>query len=198
MTTTIDFYFDFMSPYAYLAHHRLIELASRHGAQIAYHPIDLQQAKLAAGNTGPSNRDIPAKIRYLSKDLSRWASKYDVPLATPANHLSERVNIGTFYAIDRGETQRYVKEVWHRTWGIGGDFTAPELLSEVSSVMGWNPRDFVDAIDSESLRTRYAQGNQQAQAKGVFGVPIFMVDEEMWWGNDRLPFVDEYLSAQRA
>lgn len=196
--TTIDFYFDFMSPYAYLAHHGLIDLAKRHSAQVVYHPIDLVQAKLAAGNTGPSNRDIPAKIRYLSKDLSRWAARYGVPLATPANHLSERVNIGAFYAIDRGDTQRYVEEVWHRTWGLGGDFTAPELLAEVSSVLDWKLRDVVAAIESDALRSRYAQSNLQAQAKGVFGVPTFMVGDEMWWGNDRLPFLDDYLRVQRA
>src|SRR3546814_3604932 len=83
MTATIDFYFDFISPFSYLAQLRLPEIARRHGRALAYHPIDIPEAKIAAGNYGPSNREVPAKIKVLTADLQRLGRRYDVPLTFP-------------------------------------------------------------------------------------------------------------------
>jgi 2-hydroxychromene-2-carboxylate isomerase len=64
--------------------------------------------------------------------------------------------------------------------------------------MGWAPDDFVAFVRSEDSRTRYQQSTQQAHARGVFGVPTMIVGGEMWWGNDRLDFLEEFLQARAA
>lgn len=191
----IDFYFDFMSPFAYLARHELARLAKKHQCQINYRVIDLVKAKLAIGNDGPSNRDLPVKLRYLMTDLQRWADRYGVPLNTVKNHNSHCLNLGTFYAIDHDQADQYVEVAYRHTWGSGGAPDDEALQRAVASELGWNEDEFIRFIGSEEAESRYEANNQSATAKGIFGVPTTVIDEQMWWGNDRLFFVDEYLSS---
>ncbi|PJJ06705.1 2-hydroxychromene-2-carboxylate isomerase [Janthinobacterium sp. 67] len=192
---TLVFYFDFMSPFAYLAHHRLTAIAERFGYVVQYKPIDLRQAKLAAGNTGPSNREIPPKLRYLATDMNRWAAAYGVPIAFPPSFDSDRINKGLFYAVDQGQAANYVSAAWHRVWGLGGDMSDEGLLREVASELGWPADEFLASTNGTDARQRYEDNNREAQSKGVFGVPTMMVGEQMWWGNDRLNFLVEYLES---
>jgi len=195
MERKLEFFFDFMSPFAYLAHKRLPALAEQHGYEVEYRPIDLPSAKKAAGNTGPSNREIPVKLRYLTTDMKRWAARYGVPLNFPPSLDSARLNRGTFYAIDRGHARDYVERAWLAAWGHGGDMSSPQFLSAVAAEMGWPVADFVGFTLSELSATRYEASNREAQRRGVFGVPTAMIGEEMWWGNDRLDFLGEYLES---
>lgn len=194
--SNIDFYFDFMSPYSYLAHCRLPALAQKYGCEIVYKPIDLKAAKLAAGNTGPATAQMPVKLRYAIADLTRWKNRYQIPLAfanTPP--LSERANKGVYYALEKGQAEPYVNALWDATFGVGGDFNSDELLGGVASQLGWEPKEFLQFIDSDMAAELYDKGNKEAQERGVFGAPIMMVGDEMWWGNDRLDFLEEYLAA---
>lgn len=194
--TTIDFYFDFVSPYSYLANCRLPQIARERGCEIAYHPIDLKAAKLAAGNTGPATAQMPLKLRYAIADLSRWAAHYGVSIAfsTAGIPNSTPANIGTYYAIDRGLTAEYLAKMWQATFGSGGAIGSEQVSRDVAAQMGWQGDDFLAFIASDEAIRRYDEGNAQAQARGVFGAPIMMVGDEMWWGNDRLDFLDEYLA----
>lgn len=120
MIEPIDFYFDLVSPYAYLAHTQLPKLAERVGSSVVYHPVNLDTVKRAAGNTGPSSRDMPVKHKYLRTDLRRWADLYGVPLSPPTGYGSMRLNAGALLAIDRGCAQQYLNLAWTRVWGEGG------------------------------------------------------------------------------
>lgn len=193
MTKTIEFYLDFMSPYAYLAHHHLLQMQSEFGFALRYHPIDLTEVKIAVGNTGPSNRAIPAKIAYLSVDLQRWASRYGIPLTVPGSHDSKMANIGLLVANDRHKAPEYCHAVWARTWGAGGDFASLALLGDVAEELGWNSAEFCELIASVKLENSYQKETDAAVSAGVFGVPIMMLGDEMWWGNDRLIFLQQQL-----
>lgn len=195
MIRQIDFFFDFMSPFAYLAHQRLPVLASEYGYVLKYKPINLPAAKKAAGNTGPSNREIPAKLRYLTTDMKRWAERYGVPMKFPPSLDSDLINKGTFYAIDRHQTQNYVAAAWRLLWGEGGDPSAAETLTEVALEMGWSPTDFTAYLNSPGAAECYRKCNQEAHRRGVFGVPTMLIGDDMWWGNDRLPFLAEHLKS---
>ena len=197
---TIDFYFDFLSPYSYLAHCRLPQVAAKHGARINYLPIDLKAAKLAAGNTAPPTVAIPAKMAYAMADFTRWAARYGAPIAfTRAGPPDPLVaNLVTFYALDHGQAADYVAAMWAATFGSGGRLRAEAVLQQVCTTMGWNHDDVRAFAASDEAAARYAQGNAAAQAAGVFGVPTMVVDGEMYWGNDRLDFLDEHLSEQGA
>jgi 2-hydroxychromene-2-carboxylate isomerase len=194
MRQTVDFYFDFMSPYAYLAHHRLVGMTRRLGWGVDYRPVDLAQAKLAVGNTGPANREMPIKHRYLRIDLKRWADLYSVPFVPPASYGAERVNRGAFYAIDRNCAEAYVTLAWHRIWGEGVAMDSDELLREVGRSMGWDVEDLVRYTESEAAIQRLRASNGAATQRGVFGVPTMAIGDEIWWGNDRMDFVETHMN----
>lgn len=193
MKNQLDFYFDFLSPFAYLAETQIGAIADRYGLELHYKPMNLQAAKLAAGNNGPSNRQIAVKLHYLTTDLERWAKRYGVPLKFPPGYASERANRGTFYAIDRGQQRDYVGHLYQAVWGRGEEMSDEAVLSKVAENLGWSGDEFLDYTQGKDSARRYADINNEAQARGVFGVPAMFVDQEMWWGNDRLPFLTEYL-----
>lgn len=195
MAGPLHFYLDLMSPFAYLAHTQLPGLARRHGLDVVYHPVNLPQLKLAAGNTGPSNVTIPIKLRYLLTDLRRWADRYGVPLAFPTSLDSALANKAVLYAADRGQAEPYVTAMWHAVWGAGGDPREPALLARVAAAMGWDAPEVAAFVASPEAERRYAESTKGANARGVFGVPTMVLGDEMWWGNDRLPFLAEFLAA---
>lgn len=196
---TVDFYFDFMSPFGYLAAHRLPELAKAHHgrARFVCHPIDLVAARFKAGNTGPFNRDQPAKMKALLMDLERWAKRYGIPFAFPKGLDSKRLNKGWLVAEARGRGATYLAVAYEAVWGRGGDPADGALHAEVATACGLSAEELSAAIDSPETAAAYDRENEAAQARGVFGVPIFLVDDQIYWGNDRIEFLEEYLGSSR-
>ena len=194
---TIDFYFDFISPFSYLAHQRLPRLAARFGYGLDYHVADLAKLKRLAGNTAPRMVDMPLKLRYSRIDQQRWAGRYGVPITPPAgSHDSSWLNRGIFFAATKKQAADYVTAVWTRMRRDGRDLAQESTWREVAQDLGWNADEFVGAICSAESLTRYEQASQEAHERGVFGVPTMLIGNEMWWGNDRLDFLEDYLTAQ--
>ena len=104
MNKSFIFYFDMMSPYSYLAHVKLPALAEKYGYELDYRVMDIPRAKKAAGNYGPSNRDIPPKIKVLIADLNRWADRYQVPMSFPKSLEVQPWNVGVLFAKEKGTT----------------------------------------------------------------------------------------------
>jgi 2-hydroxychromene-2-carboxylate isomerase len=193
----IGYYFDFWSPYAYLASERLANIAEQQGWTIDYRPIDLTRAKLEAGNTGPPNLAIPPKIRYLMTDLKRWAARYGLPIGgVPKGKDTKRINIGALLAQDRGMARDYVREGFDAVWGQAGDPNSDELLTALAAKLGWDAQEFLRYLGSSEAEERYESVFAEAVKRGVFGVPIMTVGDEMWWGNDRLEFLEQFLETQ--
>ena len=194
MGELIEFFFDFMSPYSYLAHQQVPALAVRFARPLVYRVIDLGEVKRLTGNVGPSTRQMPLKLRYARTDMKRWADRIGVPIVAPESNDSTRLNCGVFYAAERDQLMPYVDCVWDRTWGRGAPMDAT-TLREVATAMGWDVEDFVTFTGSDAAIRRYREQTQDAHERGVFGVPTLMTGGEMWWGNDRLDFVEDYLEA---
>lgn len=195
----IDFYFDFLSPYSYIAHTQLPGLARKHGRTLAYHPVDLQQLKIAGGNTGPSSREQPLKSRYNAQDFRRWSQRYGISIVRPAGYdPRHRLNTGAFYALDHHRMEAYAAAAWDRVWGKGGNLADEALIAAVARELGWNADEFLAYTLSEAPAAKFQAETDAAHARGVFGVPTMMIGEEMWWGNDRLFFLDEYLAGHAA
>jgi 2-hydroxychromene-2-carboxylate isomerase len=195
---TIEFYFDFISPFSYLASQRLPALAARFGCDVAPKVINLAQAKLLAGNTGPTSREQPLKRRYNQKDKERWARRYGVPIENPKSYGPDRLNKGVFFAEDHAAREPYIADVWRRVWGEGGDMAGDAILRDAARARGWNEREFMAYVASREADARYEAATRAAHARGVFGVPTMMIGDEMWWGNDRLDFLEDDLAARGA
>ena len=192
----IDFYFDFISPFSYLAHVKLPELAERQGAKIVYHPIDIPTAKIAAGNYGPSNREVTPKIKIMLADLHRWAERYGVPLAFPKSFDCLKWNTAALFASEHDCAQAFVTEAYQRIWGEGIDPSDDKELRGAASAVGLNADELIAFVDSSAGQTQFRKSCVDAHANSIFGAPIMMVGEEYFWGNDRLDFLEEYLEKQ--
>lgn len=197
MIGTIDFYFDFLSPFAYLAQQRLPAIADRFGCTLSYRPVDLARLKLLARNTGPATREMPIKLAYMRADMQRWAHRYGVSLHPLKSYDSARLNRGTLFAAARGMAHVYVDYAWRRVYGEGADLADRSLLSEIASRFGWSQADLVAFIDSPGATKAYEESTQEAHRRGAFGVPSMMIGDRLWWGNDRLEFLEEHLVAMR-
>jgi 2-hydroxychromene-2-carboxylate isomerase len=194
MPETIPFYFDFLSPYAYLAHHRLCQIAARFGAQLDYRPIDLPRARQFTFGTTPPPPG-PRRVEYIRQDLARWAQRYGVPVVFPASRDTERLHRAALFAIARGQAGDFVREAFHQTWGLGRDPADPALLGELAEPLGWNGAELRAWIDSGAATSEFEKRNLEAHERGVFGVPTTCVRDQMFWGNDRLDFVEEALAS---
>ena len=220
MTRRIEFFFDFLSPYAYLAHCRLPTLADQYGYELVYKPFNMPAAKRAAGNTAPPAPALPVKFRYVSTDLRRWAQRYGVPLNMPwlvnsdasLETLKQGINVpttgldttrankGMFHALDRGQGREYATRLWGGSYGAPGGLLvgSEELLMDVARQLGWSPEELREFVQSDAAEQRYAESTREAIRRGVFGAPTMIVDDEMWWGNDRLGLLEDYLCAHPA
>ncbi len=193
MKKKLIFYFDMMSPFSYLAHVKLPDMVKKYGYELQYHPMDIPRAKKAAGNYGPSNLEIPPKIKALKIDLVRWADRYGVPLNFPKNLKVQLWNVGVLYAREKGQLKEYVDEGYRRIWGEGCDPTDQSELEGLASTLGWKINEFIEYINSSEATAEFEQCCTDAENNGVFGAPIMMLDDQVWWGNDRLMFIEEYL-----
>ena len=195
----IDFYFDFISPFSYLAWQRVPQLAARYGYALDCHVADLAALKRLCGNTAPRMVDMPLKLDYSRVDQRRWAERYGVPIKPPSgSHDSSWLNRGTFYAAGKKQMPDYMTAVWTRMRRDGRDLAEESSWREVASDLGWNGDELVTAIRSPESLQQYQEASQQAHARGVFGVPTMLIGKEMWWGNDRLDFLEEYLRSNAA
>ncbi|MBF6569314.1 MAG: 2-hydroxychromene-2-carboxylate isomerase [Candidatus Binataceae bacterium] len=197
--TQIHFYFDIFSPFSYLASVRLPEIAERHQATVVYHVVDNQVIKLNAGTTGRPNHSLPPKYRYLRADLARWARRYGVPLVSPDSvshgdpEIPPRFGRGFIVAARHHQELPYLRAAFRRTWGEG--FAMSEtLLLELAPIAGLAADDFLKAIDSDEIRKAANREIAEASERGVFGVPTFIIDKQLFWGNDRLGMIEELLS----
>ena len=193
---TIEFYFDFISPFSYLAHQRVPQLAARYGYALNYRVADLATLKRLCGNTAPRMVDMPLKLEYSRVDQRRWAERYGVPIKPPiGSHDSSWLNRGTFYAAEKDQTADYVTAVWTRFRCDGRDLAEESTWRQVAADLGWNGDALVAFIRSPESLALYQKASQDAHARRVFGVPTMLIGDEMWWGNDRLDFLEDYLTA---
>jgi 2-hydroxychromene-2-carboxylate isomerase len=193
----IDFYLDFISSFGYLARGRLLEIARRFDLAVSYHPVDLKRLKLAAGNTGPSTSAIPAKLKYMTTDFLRWADFYELKIVSSLSGAQTGVfNRGLYLAMERNQADAYVEHAWNCIWRDGLDPGAESSEAELEARMGWLAGELNAFANAPVIMDRYSAQTEAASSRGVFGVPTFMIGEQMWWGNDRLDFLERYLRAR--
>jgi 2-hydroxychromene-2-carboxylate isomerase len=188
---TLEFFYDFVSPYSYLASTRVEELVRRTGAELSWRPFLLGGVLKATGNKAPA--DTPAKYRHLKVDVDRWARRLRVPLAFPERHpfstvLAMRCALA---AEARGNLAPFTHAAFRAAWVEGRDLTSPEVLSGVALSVGLDGASLVAA--APDYKAALTSQTEEAVRRGAFGAPTFFVGEEMFVGNDRLDFVEQAL-----
>jgi 2-hydroxychromene-2-carboxylate isomerase len=188
---TLEFFYDFVSPYSYLASTRLEALAARSGAAVRWRPFLLGGVLKATDNKAPA--DTPAKYAHLKVDTARWARRLGVPLVQPRIHpFSTVLAMRCALAAERlGALVPFTHAAFRAAWAEGKELTSPDVLAEIASQVGLNGVGMVSAAANE--KAALVAQTEEAVKRGAFGAPTFFVGSEMFVGNDRLDFVEEAL-----
>jgi 2-hydroxychromene-2-carboxylate isomerase len=189
----IRIYFDYISPYSYLAWVKVQEIAARHGRALEPVPILFAAILDARGARGPAEE--PARRAYLIKDLMRRAHDLGVPLELPPAHpfnplLPLRV---TSLPMPAEIRHALVDHLFAATWAGGGGITDRKIVASIAHEVGLPEGALADAETPEN-KARLKAATEQAIAAGAFGVPTMVADGEMFFGSDSLPHLDRFLA----
>lgn len=197
---TVEFYFDFGSPAAYLAWTQLPALCTQAGADLVYKPMLLGGVFQATGNRSPV--EVPAKGRYVRRDFERHAARYRVPLHFnphfPVNTLL-LMRGATAMQMEGGEVRfgGYCTAVFRAMWIDEQDMNDPTVVAAVLQAAGFDVAGLLALFGRQDVKDRLKAVTEEAVARGVFGAPTMFVDGEMFWGQDRLDWVRDALAAGR-
>jgi 2-hydroxychromene-2-carboxylate isomerase len=200
MTRAIEFYFDFVSPYSYLAITQLPALARVHGAEIVYKPFQLLELMKLVGNR-PTTVECKNKLRYAGADLRRWAAKYGVSIhRNPHQSKFDTALLlrGALVAADDGAAAAYVSEVFGAMWNSERDLSVHAELVRLLEQAGLAGEKLIERAVSAGVAARLGRETAAAAERGLFGSPSFVVGDELFFGNDRLEFVAAALAAAKA
>ncbi|MBP5077294.1 2-hydroxychromene-2-carboxylate isomerase [Pseudomonas chlororaphis] len=196
MSKTVEFFFDLGSPTSYLAYTQLPKICAQTGSQLIYQPMLLGGVFKATGNASPIS--IPAKGRYTLQDLARYARRYEVPLAfNPHFPINTLLLMRAVTGMQLRHPQRFVafidclfRALWVEKRNLNDQATVAAVLREG----GFDPLEVLALTNDEEVKNALKDKTEQALQRGVFGAPSMFVDNQLFFGQDRLDFVLEALS----
>ncbi|WP_038214509.1 2-hydroxychromene-2-carboxylate isomerase [Xenophilus azovorans] len=191
----VEFFFDFGSPAAYLAWTQLPALCTEAGAELVYRPLLLGGVFQATGNRSPA--EVPAKGRYMHRDLRRHAARYGVPYRhNPHFPVNTLLLMRGATGLQMHQPERfadYGRAVYQAMWVDERDMNDPAVVAEVLAAASLDPAALVALAGRQDVKDRLKAVTTEAVERGVFGAPTMFVGDEMFWGQDRLDFVREAL-----
>ncbi len=195
----IGFYFDFISPFAYLGSVAIERLAARLGREVEWRPVLVGITILKIMGMKPLP-ETPLKGPYLQRDFVRQAGYLDVPLAQDAAPIGQLIAplppMRAFVMLNRIDPElakRFGQEVFAARWVHRENPSTPEGLTSIAQRLGIDPDRLIAANEDKAVKERLTTLVNDAIAQGVFGVPTFQVGKELFWGADHLPQVGRWL-----
>lgn len=194
MKRTIEFFFDVGSPASYLAWTQLPALAERTGAELVWKPMLLGAVFKATGNRSPAT--VEAKSRYNRRDLQRYASHYGVDLHFnpyfPVNTLMLMRGAAAYLGTPR--LQSYLAAVHRAMWVEEQAMGDPVIVASVLAKAGFDPEEVLALCNDPQIKNRLRETTEEAVERGVFGAPTMFAGNEMFFGQDRLRMLEEWLT----
>jgi 2-hydroxychromene-2-carboxylate isomerase len=196
MPAPIDFYFDFSSPYGYLASRRIDAIAAAHGRKVTWRPMLLGAAFKATG--GAPLPSIPIKGVYAMRDFLRSARFHGIPYRQPTTFpVSTLSAVRAFYRLqdqDPAKAVELAKALYNAYFVDDVDISKPENVAQIAGKLGVKAEDLAAAVNDPGVKDRTKKEVDAAVAHGVFGSPYVVVDGEPFWGMDRLDQVERWLA----
>ncbi|MCP5175951.1 MAG: 2-hydroxychromene-2-carboxylate isomerase [Moraxellaceae bacterium] len=181
----LEFFYDIVSPYSYIAATQMAKFEGK--AEVVWKPVLLGGVFKATGNSGPAFT-VPAKMPYMFKDLQRLSAYYQIPLKMPANFPANTVTVQrVLCAASDAERPALTLKLYDAYWGQGLDVTNTELLTELVGA------ELLAKTQDEDIKNQLKTNTEAAVAYGAFGVPSFVMDNELYFGEDRLFLIHEAL-----
>lgn len=196
MDTPIDFYYDYSSPYGYLAAEQIEAVAARHGAAVAWRPV-LLGAVFKVTGARPLT-EAPLKGTYSAADFRRSAAFYGVPYSPPARFPISTIAAARATLWARAEAPERYKALalafFRAYFRDGRALDEPDVVAAVAAENGFDAVQMMAAISSDAIKAALKQEVDEAIARGVFGSPYFFVGNEPFWGADRLPMLEAWIA----
>lgn len=193
MPKTVEFLFDFVSPSSYLAYMALPRIADRADARVVWTPVHLGDMPDAPGSA--ARPMTAARTRWVAEDAARWALHYGIPFrqnsAFPVDTKS--ILLGAVAFMDDPLIRPYCDVMFKALWADDRDLSQRAELDSVLDTLGMDPEIFHERIAAPAIQARLQENTDGAVARGVFGVPTFLVGENLHFGQDRLWMVAEDL-----
>ena len=194
MSKTVEIFFDFLSPPSYLAWTQVPGIVRRTGASALWRPMFTIGLHQLTENRSPVM--VPNKARWIAGDLQRFARRYGVTLNPNPHGI---INIlpadrAAALAEKEGVVEQLMATAYPAMWVDGRDLSDPKVLGEVIAAAGLDAARYLAAIETDEVKNLLKQNTQEAADRGAFGAPTFFVGDEMFFGQDRLDFVEEALA----
>jgi 2-hydroxychromene-2-carboxylate isomerase len=195
MARICEYYFAPQSPWAYLGHARLIELARQYEAQIEIKPCDLGKVFNVSGGL-PLAKRPPQRQAYRLIELKRWSEHLGLPLnlqpkffPVPSDPAAKMI-IATKFAHGTDAALALTGAIMHALWAEEKNIADPDTLVALSNAAGHDGNALLKSSETTSVQNEYEQFTSDAIAASVFGSPWYVIDGEGYWGQDRLDFVE--------
>jgi 2-hydroxychromene-2-carboxylate isomerase len=184
-TRTVEFYFDVISPYSWLAA-RQIDRVEAAGIRVDFRPVLFARLLAAHGSKGPA--ELPAKRAYTMRDVLRIADRLGIPCIGPPTHPFNPLRaLRMCTALDDDDARRRLAvALLDAAWAQGLDVTDDAVLRDVARACGLDGRALLQRAGEADVKQRLADATESAIAAGIFGVPTWRVDGELFWGEDRI------------
>jgi 2-hydroxychromene-2-carboxylate isomerase len=200
MPRTIDYYFTLLSPWTYLGHAAFIDLAKRHGCTVRYKPTPLRSVFDETGGL-PLPKRHPVRQRYRILELQRWREKRGLSLVIYPKHfpfdvsLADRVVVAL--AAAGADPSGFMGEVLAGVWARDEDLSQSELIAALADAAGFGGQALIAQAETEAVKQTYAETIGHAIEADVFGAPSYVLDGEVFWGQDRLDLLADALVSGR-
>ncbi|MBW2229304.1 MAG: 2-hydroxychromene-2-carboxylate isomerase [Deltaproteobacteria bacterium] len=198
--TRFEFFFDYGSPYSYLADTQIAALAERTGAEVVYRPMLLGGVFKATRNRSPFVEPVEPKRAYFAVELRRWITHLRVPFThNPHFPINTLLLMRSAVAAEQaGVFAPFHEAVYPAFWCDAQDMGDAQVITRVLEKAGLDAASILRAAGAAPAKDALRITTEAAVARGVFGAPTIFVGDEMFFGNDRLEFVERALGAQAA
>jgi 2-hydroxychromene-2-carboxylate isomerase len=201
MPRVIDYYFSLVSPWAYIGHAPFMEIARRHGVEVNYKPVFLGRVFAETGGLPLAQRH-PARQRYRMVELQRWRERRGLSFNLKPKYWPFDVNLADRLAIAVAaggkDPDPFLRRAYAAVWEEERDLADPVVLTELAAQAGLDAASLMDIATGSTTEAIYALNLENAIAGDVFGSPAYVLDGEVFWGQDRLELLDDALASGRA
>jgi 2-hydroxychromene-2-carboxylate isomerase len=199
MTKTVDYYFTTGSPWTYLGHRRFEEILARHGAKVNVKPVDYGRVFPASGGL-PLKQRAPQRQAYRLVELARWRDHLGVPINIEpkffpfAADASVKAVIAADVVKGAAAAMKLAYAFMRGCWVEERNVGDAEVVAAIVREQGLDPAALAEVAVAADAQARYDLYTEEAIARGVFGAPSYVVEDEIFWGQDRLDFLDRRLA----
>lgn len=200
MTAHVDYYLSLTSPWTYLGHNRLLKIIADAGATLAPYEVSFRSTIFARTGGLPVHKRAPQRQAYRLQELARWRDYLNIDLNVHPKHWPNDETVAANIVVVLRETEsteaacRFAGLVMQAVWSEERDISDPVTLADIANTAGLDGSGLISAAEDPVWASLRQSQTDAAMERGVFGAPCYCIEDQIYWGQDRLDFVERHLS----